>query len=330
MQELIRIEKIIALLEAHPLGISGQELADACDVPWPVMFKDLQNISCDQENAIPLYNEKDGGDDEDEEDDENDGSRPIDPQIKWALQACRKRNSPLHLTVGETVQILESLEYFQSNQEICQSLKQKLFSSLDITNAGKFRCVKGNMTPVERIGERYLLLAEQAILRRHRIFFEFNERPVTVDPLGLVYYSRLRQWYLVARSDQKIKTFNLSKIHSLQELMDNYGYPPDFSLRQWLAPYWGMEFGEAIHVRVRFRNRSQTLAKVRKDVAHRQCRLIEEEEGESLIYEDTLIGENEFIVWILGFGSAAEVIEPLELRNRVIDKVRETLNRYHS
>ncbi|MGI6451296.1 MAG: WYL domain-containing protein [Desulfitobacteriia bacterium] len=84
-----------------------------------------------------------------------------------------------------------------------------------------------------------------------------------------------------------------------------------FPYEEWLAPQWGMEFGEPLKVKVRFSNRAQTMAKVRKDTAHRKCRLTEEEGGQTLLYEDTGIGKNEFIAWILGFGSAAEVLEPL-------------------
>ncbi len=185
------------------------------------------------------------------------------------------------------------------------------------------------MAPVKGINDEELLLVEKAIISRRQINFTHKSRPITAEPLGLVYYSRLRQWYLVALADSMIKTYNLSLLEGIKELSKTFIYPPDFSLNAWLAPRWGMEFGNPMRVKVRFINRSQTLAKVRKDVAHRQCVLKEENGGKTLLYEDTVIGENEFMAWILGFGSAAEVLEPIEIRNQIIARVQASLANYH-
>jgi predicted DNA-binding transcriptional regulator YafY len=50
--------------------------------------------------------------------------------------------------------------------------------------------------------------------------------------------------------------------------------------------------------------------------------------GQSLLYEDTIIGKNEFMAWVLGFGSAAEVLEPKDLREEILTRVKNTLARY--
>lgn len=95
----------------------------------------------------------------------------------------------------------------------------------------------------------------------------------------------------------------------------------------WLGPRWGMEYGDLIRVKVRFLNRSQTVAKLRKDVAHRSSELTTLEDG-SILLQDNIIGVNEFITWVLGFGSAAEIIEPVELRELILDRIRKTLGNY--
>jgi predicted DNA-binding transcriptional regulator YafY len=88
-----------------------------------------------------------------------------------------------------------------------------------------------------------------------------------------------------------------------------------------------MEYGDLIKVKVRFLNRSQTLLKLRKDVAHRASQLKTLEDG-SVLFEDNIIGVNEFIHWILGFGSAAEILEPTELRKLILEHIRRTLENY--
>ena len=155
----------------------------------------------------------------------------------------------------------------------------------------------------------------------------FNGRKITVDPLGIVYYSRLRYWYLAARQGDIIKTYHLNNIQEVHETNEAFVYPEGFSLKTWFGPRWGMEYGDLIGVKVRFLNRAQTWAKVRKDVAHRTSELAVLEDG-SLLFQDNIIGVNEFITWVLGFGSAAEILEPIELRELILKRVRETLGNY--
>lgn len=318
MEAFLRIEKIIALLQANPQGLTGEELARCCNVTWPVMEKDLATISEATENPIPLYSEADDLQD----------SQVITPRTRWYLDTTCQRNSPVHLTIGETLQIINSLDFIQQKSKNIGSLREKLTAALDLKEQGSFRYVKGGMAPIEPIEEDCLLTVEQAINHFKKISFCSNSERVVCAPLGIIYYSRLRRWYLAVMVEGIIKTYSLSRIQNIREEPESFTYPPDFSLREWLAPQWGMEFGEPLRVKIRFSDRAQTIAKVRKDTAHRNCRLTEEKGGKTLLYEDTIIGKNEFIAWILGFGSAAEVLEPLELRREIEAKVKETYARY--
>lgn len=328
MESFLRMEKIIALLEANPQGLRGEELARRCSVPWAVMEKDLATILEATENPIPLYSEADGLRD----------SQVITPRTRWYLDTTCKRNSPVHLTIGETLQIINSLDFIQqknknnnyksNSPKITGSLSEKLTAALDLKEQGVFRYSKGGMAPFEPIEEDCLLTVEQAINHFKKISFYSHAERIVCAPLGIIYYSRLRRWYLAVMVDNIIKTYSLARIQNIREEQESFTYPQDFSLREWLAPQWGMEFGKPLQVKIRFSNRAQTMAKVRKDTAHRRCRLTEEEGGKTLLYEDTVIGKNEFIAWILGFGSAAEVLEPLELRRELGARIKDTLARY--
>lgn len=323
MNPHLRIEKILAMIEANS-GITGQNIADACAVPWSIIKKDLETMLLSTENRIPLYTDHDDVENGTTVDDMD---VEITPETKWFLDTYNRKHSPLHLTVGEALQVLSSVYIDEKHQKL-QSLRQKILNSLDLDAQGTFRYIKGNMTPVIDVNEEELMLIEQAISRLRYIGFTFNSHTITAIPLGLVYYSRLRQWYLAAIGNNVIKTFNISKIQDLEVLPKTFIYPLDFSLKDWLAPRWGIEFGDPFNVKVRFLNRAQTMAKVRKDVAHRHCKLTEENGGQSLLYEDTIIGRNEFLAWILGFGSAATVLEPLDLRDEIIARVKATLSNY--
>ncbi|NLI93025.1 MAG: WYL domain-containing protein [Peptococcaceae bacterium] len=320
MDSLARMTQILALLEANPQGISGEKLAQACNISWAQLQKDLETMTLATENPIPLYTDTDEL--------SSDSDPELTPQSKWFLETSCKRNCPVFLTVGETLQILDGLDLIQHYQKKTNSLRQKISAGLDLNQQESFRYIKGTMTPVERMDEEILRIISLAIRCRKKIRFNFNSRVTIAAPLGVVYYSRLRQWYFVAQIDQMIKTYNFSKIENMLQTTDSFTYPESFSLQEWLAPRWGMEFGESMHVKVRFLNRSQTFAKVRKDVAHRRCHLTEGDGGKILIFEDDVIGKNEFIAWILGFGSAAEVLEPVKLRQEILARIKTALARY--
>jgi len=321
MDPLARMEKILAQLKAHPHGISGQELAGACGVPWAVIQKDLETIALAVENPIPIYCEADEAQNGEE-------AASWSPEAKWFLSTGLRETEPLHLTVAEALEALGLLNWVPSRRSSgAANLAARILDRLNLGSEESFRYLKGSLLPTKPIDDDLIMAARKAINRRHKVAFLFESRSYAGEPLGLVYYPRLRQWYLAARCEELVKLFSLSKIQVLRELPETFVYG-DFSLRKWLELRWGVEYGEPMQVKVRFQNRAQTFAKVRKDVAYRQSKLTVAADGEAMILEDTVVGRNEFIKWILGFGSAAEVLEPLDLREEIRQRVRETLARY--
>lgn len=320
MEMIERLEKIMALIEAHPEGLTGRALSEACGVPWGTMKQDLKALIFSPDNSIPLYTDHDESNDESGED-------LLKPEVKWFLGTAEKRFTPVHLNVREALGVLGALEIFQEENTLKEGLKHKILSGFDLGEEEAYRYIKGEFTPIEPIKGEIFSRIENAIHANRRLSIDFKGRVITVDPIGIVYYSRLRKWYLVSRQGETIKNYNLNNIIDVIEKNEIFVYPEGFSLKTWFGSRWGMEYGELIRVKVQFLNRSQTLAKVRKDVAHRTSELTTLENG-SVLFQDDIIGVNEFISWILGFGSAAEILEPVELRELILERVRKTLENY--
>jgi len=316
MDKIERMGKIMALIEAHPEGICGRALAEGCGVPWGAMKQDLKVLVAWIENPIPLYTDRDEGDED-----------LFLPEVQWFMASARKCYTPVHLNVREAVGVLATLDFLQEDDSLKEGLQHKILSGFDLGEEETYRYIKGELTPLAPIQGKTFPIIENAIRTNRRVIISFNGRTITVDPLGIVYYSRLRCWYLAARQGGIFKTYHLSNVQEVQETNESFTYPEGFSLKAWLGPRWGMEYGELIRVKVRFLNRSQTVAKVRKDVAHRASELTTLEDG-LLLFQDDIIGVNEFITWVLGFGSAAEILEPVELRELILKRIRETLQNY--
>lgn len=319
MDSIDRMGKIMALIEVHPEGLSGRDLADACGVPWGTMKQDLKVLASSLEHSFPLYTDHDEGNFNEED--------LFQPEVKWYMAAVEKRYTPVYLNLREGIGVLAILDYLQEENALKESLRQKILSGLDLEEEGTYRYIKGELTPLKPIQGMTFPLIENAIRKARRLRIIFNGRELRIDPLGIVYYSRLRSWYLVARQGEVIKTYHLNNVQEVSETSEPYVYPEGFSLKEWFGPRWGMEYGDLLRVRVRFLNRSQTFAKVRKDAAHRNSKLTILEDG-SMLFQDEIIGVNEFITWVLGFGSAAEILEPMELRKLILKRIRETLSNY--
>lgn len=326
MTSVERIEKIIALLGAHSVqGISVADLAKACTVPLATIQHDLKMMLNSLEVQLPIFTDQDEQDDEERGDSEK---NLFEPHVKWYLLRSDSHKSLFHINIGEALALVDTLNFLTVESPEKETLKQKLLAPFDLEQEGSYRLIKGNLTPLELIAPELFLGFENAILQEQKIQFGYGEKVVVVEPLGLVYYSRLRCWYLVARHDEIIKSYHLNKIEDVVKLNEGFERPENFKLKAWLAPRWGMEFGEPLAVKVRFYERSHTLDKLKKDVAHRpSCRLRQEQEN-TWIMEDQIIGENEFMTWLLGFGSAAEILEPQELRAKMRERVNQALNRY--
>lgn len=321
MKSVERLEKIMALLLAHSeKGLTVRELANACSVSLGTMQQDLKALLYSS-SGFPIYTDHD-------ESSEDSDQALLQPDVRWFLLDREGENPLIHLNIEEGLALLGALSFVKDSPEK-KRLHEKILANFPLAQESTSRYIKGNMVPLHPIDPERFSLIESAILQEKKLAIRYTgkEKRIELEPLGLVYYSRLRCWYLVACQEHQIKTYHLSKVQEVERLNDPFQYPKEFTLKTWFEPRWGMEYGETYEVKVRFQNRSQTFSKLKKDVAHRTCRLTEDEEG-SLLYEDRIIGKHEFIAWVLGFGSAAEILEPPELREEIRKRIQEALERY--
>jgi predicted DNA-binding transcriptional regulator YafY len=144
-----------------------------------------------------------------------------------------------------------------------------------------------------------------------------------VDPLGLV--ARGSIWYLVASRDGELRTYRVSRIRDA--LLDERESVrrEDFDL----ATYWEtstLEFREHLP---RYRATFLVAPSVMRWARYRGWRLEEEhQEADRVRIRVRFDVEEEALQFALSFGADAEVIEPVELRNQVLERARGTIERY--
>jgi predicted DNA-binding transcriptional regulator YafY len=148
-----------------------------------------------------------------------------------------------------------------------------------------------------------------------------------VDPLGLV--AKGSVWYLVAAVDNEVRSYRVSRVESAELLDEHSTRPPDFDL----AAFWEQSAAEfRAHLpRYRMRARVRREIVVRLPYAGRFARVEQagpaDEDGWAEVWIRFDV-EEMACEYALSFGTQMEVLEPLALREKVIDEARSVVAFY--
>ncbi|MFF4836279.1 helix-turn-helix transcriptional regulator [Streptomyces sp. NPDC001315] len=150
----------------------------------------------------------------------------------------------------------------------------------------------------------------------------------TVDPFGLV--AKAGVWYLVARSARAPRAHRVSRIAAAELLPGIFTRPADFDLAGFWSR-WTTEFEASLDrlpVTVRLTSAGlAALPEVLGDTTSAARATSDPEAGwhRLVLHFDSPLAACRRL---LGFGPDAEVLEPAEVRQQLLDKARRTADRY--
>lgn len=162
-----------------------------------------------------------------------------------------------------------------------------------------------------------------AVTTRQELGFGYRGKPRQVAPYGLVH--RRGHWYLVAedRGDETVKVFRMDRVSNPHPVGDPAAFEKPAGFRPadaipeaaWEA---GGDDGMAV---VHF---DESIAWWARRQLTGQTTVSELKDG-SLQATLRVANPEAFIGWMISFEDAAEIIEPPELRERLVARVREAL-----
>ncbi|MCK8825703.1 helix-turn-helix transcriptional regulator [Fuchsiella alkaliacetigena] len=129
--------------------------------------------------------------------------------------------------------------------------------------------------------------------------------------------------YLIAYCHwrDEVKVFRIDRIKEIEVTEDEFKYPDDFSLKDYLGDAWGVERRkETLEVKVKFKEK---LARWIKGNKYHPSQEVEELPDGSLLVTVETCSKNEIKKWILGFGKYAEVLAPESLKEEIIAEIEE-------
>ena len=179
----------------------------------------------------------------------------------------------------------------------------------------------------------HLTAVSDAVWESHLLRIEYSRGDTTVEriigPLGVVLKGGV--WYLVALTDEQIRTYRISRIVAAETLPDRFDRPDGFDLAQYWADSSAAYEQNAprvdVLVRVDERGLDHLTSAVGVQAVAAAERLTDPEEGWSrlLLHLDWPM---EVPGRLLGVGPRLEILEPPEVRARVIALARAVVQRY--
>jgi predicted DNA-binding transcriptional regulator YafY len=317
----MRADRLLAILMALQVHqrLTARELAEQLEVSERTIYRDMEALAV---AGVPVLAERGLG-----------GG--------WSLlEEYRSQLSGLNLAEAEA---------------LLMSQPQQVLADLGLETAAKTATIKAlaGLTSTARRSAEYanqriyvdvggwrqspddvtwLPLLQLAVWQDQRvqIRYERNDSQLVervLDPLGLVAKGSL--WYLVAASEQNVRTYRISRIRDAQLLPDSAQRPEDFDLQA----YWQsstQEFRAALpQYEIVLRAPARLLPRLRSEGRYAHVVDVEPlDQPEWLQVRLNLQSKENAVAFVLSFGTQVTLLWPEDLRQAVRDLATQVLEHY--
>ena len=230
---------------------------------------------------------------------------------------------------------LDTYKYYIGNPEVLSgaSLERWLYSMLTVhgmlaDSVGmKERVVLENVPA----GLQYLGIIIEAMRMNRRLRMGYKKFHAegyekTVCPYALKLFHQ--RWYLLAKTEEEqMRIYALDRMTSLCVTEEKFMMPENFSAQQYFAEYYGVLTDDTPLTRVVVRAHKWMPDYLRTLPLHHSQRELKSGDG----YTDfsfEVRPTSDFLGELLKFGNGIEILEPLNIREKMRQMIAETLKRY--
>jgi len=301
-------------------GLSVYEIAERLDVNVMTARRYIRAL---EDLGVPLYD--DIGDD---------GRTKI-----WRVQPGDRRRS-IEMSVVQMIALYlgRAMFEFLDGTGFKEDLDD-VFTRLQVTLKSKrFASVRNLERKLVAVDEARFVYDDQiddvndiltALIKEEQLRIVYrrgNTRGFNINPYTLLVHRG--GLYVVAYSEKhgEVRTFAVDELRSVDWLKGSgFTYPADYDPEKRFAAAFGVVTGPPERVRIRFRD-PEVIRRARRRQWHPSQRLRNVKGGAVLTLR--VFPSSELQNWILGFGDAAEVLEPEHLRNSVAARIRGAMALY--
>jgi len=295
-------------------GIKTSELAERAGISSRTIYRDILSLS---QAHIPVYYEN--------------GYRILKTAFLPTLNLTVDEARVLRLALS--CPSLKRRDY----AKIVKSLLAKIDTTLDSNTKSMIRSLSdvSQIKAIEHFTPSRLFpsaeILEQAIQKCRKVRLTYDSinsgrRERTVHPYSLIF--REVVWYLLGFCELRgdFRLFKLCRIKKITLLDQGFDKDPKFSVDKFFENRWQMLGGELHRVKVKF---TGSAARCIESTPHHPKEEITKQKDGSVIYSLVVEGLEEIARWILTFGKEAIVLEPEELKKKIIETSHGILAQYY-
>lgn len=226
-------------------------------------------------------------------------------------------------------------KYFISNPEVINddTIEGWMLSTLTVSTVLSDSASLRNRILLENVpaGEEYLQTIILALKTNRRLTITYQrfgcESYVkTVSPYALKLFRQ--RWYILTYTGRHMATYALDRMLSVEISDETFEMPEDFSPEDYFAEYYGITTDDTPMAHVVIRAYGNMPNYLRTLPLHAS----QKEIGQSDEYTDfsyDIRPSVDFVQELMAYTDGLEVLEPIELRQEVCDKLQASLERYY-
>ena len=230
---------------------------------------------------------------------------------------------------------LDTYKYYIGNPDLLNgaSLERWLYSTLTVHGMLADSVGMKERVVLENVPEglQYLGIIIEAMRMNRRLHIGYKKFHAegyekTVCPYALKLFHQ--RWYLLAKTEEdQMRIYALDRMTSLCVTEEKFMMPENFSAQQYFAEYYGVLTDDTPLTRVVVRAHKWMPDYLRTLPLHHSQRELKSGDG----YTDfsfEVRPTSDFLGELLKFGSGIEILEPLNIREKMRQMIAETLKRY--
>lgn len=171
-------------------------------------------------------------------------------------------------------------------------------------------------------GTHFMLDVLTAIKNRKTIvvyYQKYTDNDITkreLEPYALKEHKY--KWYIVAKNNEKIKTFGLDRVLSIQQTKKSFEYPADFNVNEFYKYYFGVKFSDKKPIQIEL-SFDALQGKYLKNLPLHHSQKIKYEDAEKIIITLKLIPTIDFKQELLKYADTIEILKPKKLREEIYE-----------
>jgi len=315
----MKIERLLnlwLLLAGNPAGYTVKELASRFEVDIRTIYRDLEALGTDLE--VPVTKEK----------------------TKWKLIEGYVLPA-IPLTVPEALNIFLAarlmLKYSNHYDPNIESTFQKLGAVVPAPLREEVRKTTDWMRGLPK-NELYLKnlvkLAEAWMSQRQvKITYQSLEakKPTErlIDPYFIEPAAPGHASYVVGycHLNKEIRVFKVERITSAELTSEKYKIPADFDANKYFASAWGIVVQKEIKT-VKIRIKDPEIMRILSETIWHPSQSFKKQKDGSTVMTLLVNDTYEFFSWLMGWGEKIEVLEPREIREKIINTIEDMRDVY--